>query len=352
MSTLLVLIVSVCLLLLLSQLGRKLSARSSPMIWLVSLFLFVSTVNPMVLRSLADVLQIELISNFVLASLIFLLFWQSFQSEARIHTLSKKIIDSTTTQAAIAFIKTFNESTPTCLVVIPCYNEESNIPDLVKSLKAEFSTRQEFEYLIVNNGSSDQSEKLLNTLAPQNYTSHTTNVGVSGVLQTGFKVAKKLNCPYVIQCDADGQHPIDGIANLLQNASSVQCDLMIGSRFAPGSSSTNYESTTPLRRFGALLIKTTLALFGRSASVTDPTSGFRAYSQQAYEVLLKDIPEDYPEPESIAILSNKNLKILETPASMKPRQGGTSSISGLKQATYMIKVISALLGLRLRSLWK
>ncbi len=353
MSPLLILIVSVSLLILLSQLGRKLSARSSPMIWLVSAFLFAATIDPSILRDLADLLQIELVSNFVLASLIFLLFWQSFQSEARIHSQYKKIVDSTTTQAARAFVEVFAQRAPKCLVVIPCYNEQANIPDLIQSLKAELSNRQnDIAYLVVNDGSTDESSTLLDTLAPQNHTDHLTNVGVSGVLQTGFKVAKKLKCTHVIQCDADGQHPIEEIPTLLSQAQANQSDLTIGSRFVTGAPQANHASTTRLRRFGSSLIRVTLALFGPKAAVADPTSGFRVYGEKAYEVLLKNLPEDYPEPESIAILASKSLSIHETPIMMKPRQGGVSSISGVKQASYMIKVISALFGLRLRSIWK
>jgi hypothetical protein len=62
------------------------------------------------------------------------------------------------------------------------------------------------------------------------------------------------------------------------------------------------------------------------------------------------MPDDYPEPESIALLANSDAVIVEYPVQMLPRQAGESSIAPLGAVQYMIKVISAMLGLRLRTL--
>ena len=128
-------------------------------------------------------------------------------------------------------------------------------------------------------------------------------------------------------------------------------DLTIGSRFAQVDTreiSAYRESTTLARRIGSQLISLALNAFGRGVTVHDPTSGFRVYSDEAIRFLIPYMPDDYPEPESIALLKVRGLKVQEFAINMQQRQGGVSSISGLKSLEFMIKVFTSLISLRLR----
>ena len=78
-------------------------------------------------------------------------------------------------------------------------------------------------------------------------------------------------------------------------------------------------------------------------TITDPTSGLRMVGRKGMELFSKDYPRDYPEPETIVTLLNRNLKIEEIPVIMKERQGGTSSINLKKSVYYMVKVSLAIL---------
>ena len=78
---------------------------------------------------------------------------------------------------------------------------------------------------------------------------------------------------------------------------------------------------------------------------TDPTSGLRAFSPAALAWLAERYPEDYPEPQVLAPLVRRGLRVEEFPVSMRARTGGQSSIRGLKPLLYMSKVsVSLLLG--------
>jgi hypothetical protein len=72
------------------------------------------------------------------------------------------------------------------------------------------------------------------------------------------------------------------------------------------------------------------------------------YSEKAYKFLIRNMPEDYPEPESIALFSQGHLKIAEAPVTMVARAAGSSSLAGLKSIQFMVKVSVSLLALRLR----
>ena len=77
--------------------------------------------------------------------------------------------------------------------------------------------------------------------------------------------------------------------------------------------------------------------------IFDPTSGFRASNRRTINLCADHYPFDYPEPEAVVLLTQAGLSLLEIPVTMKPRYGGQSSITPLRSAYYMIKVILSIL---------
>lgn len=338
-----------------SQFGARLAARHSVSWYLVSAFIFVASVRPQWLRPLADLLGIQLISNLVLAVLTMFLFVQMLEQYSDSTRSQRQMVRLVASLASQGFPlpATPRSERPRVLVVLPCYNEAENLPHLVPQLTAlkRSAPELELDFCIINDGSIDATPIILGELAPHNHVTHHTNIGVAGVLRTGFEIARRIGADYAIQCDADGQHPIARIPDLVRIAQERGVDMLIGSRFAPGGDGKGLESTTKLRRLGGIMVSTTLRLF-RGARVEDPTSGFRVYSRRAMNTLLRLMPDEYPEPEAIALVALARLRIEETHVTMMPRTLGTSSISGLKSARFMTKVTSALLGLRLRTLFR
>jgi hypothetical protein len=356
MSPLFITVLAVFFVLVFSQFGARLAARHSVSWYLVSAFIFVASVRPQWLRPLADLLGIELISNLVLAVLTMFLFVQmleQYSETARSQRQVVRLVASLAAQGFPAPAEARKSERLRVLVVLPCYNEAENIPLMVPKLLAlkRSTSELELDFCFVNDGSLDASPYLLEDLAPNNHVSHHTNIGVAGVLRTGFEIARRIGADYAVQCDSDGQHPIERIPHLVRTAQERQVDMLIGSRFAPGGEGDALASTTWMRRLGGIVVSTTLRLF-RGARVADPTSGFRVYSRRAMNTLLRQMPDEYPEPESIALVALSRLRIEETHVAMLPRTLGTSSISGLKSARFMTKVTTALLGLRLRTLFR
>jgi hypothetical protein len=349
---------------ILSQFGHRLSARNSVVWWAMAAFLIIASIDPHVYKPITNLLGIQLVSNFVMAAMILFLFFQSFDLTAENSKLTRKqrqIVSAIATDEFLVKNKrvTLNGSdTPLkkrVLIVLPCYNEEDSLPKTILSLKSLINRQAadsscDIDFCIINDGSFDGSVALLDRLCPDSYVSHKTNVGVAGVLLTGFAIADRLGVDYVLQCDSDGQHPIESIPDLIQFADQAGADMLIGSRFVT-SSAEQLQSTTRSRILGIVLIRTMLRFFGRGARILDPTSGFRVYSKNARKLLIRNMPDDYPEPESVAILSLARAKIVEYPVEMLPRESGESSIQGLKTIRFMVKVLTALLGLRLRSLF-
>ncbi len=176
---------------------------------------------------------------------------------------------------------------------------------------------------------------------------------------TVFKIANAANFDFVVRCDTDGQHPVELIPALVEKAITEKMELLIGSQFTKMRDPKitqevplkRLESTTLSRRIGGWLIRVPLLFFSGGREITDPTSGLRVYSRSAFLTLLSQMPDEYPEAESIAILLARRLSVVETLVRMSPRKVGLSSISGIKSVQFVLKVMSALFGLQIRTLF-
>ena len=352
MSPLVIVLAIVIMTVMLAQFGGRLAARNATVWWLFAFFFAFAAVAPQWLRPIADVLGIESVSNLVLATMIVFLLFQTIELVGQHTDESRRLRRMVCRHAARTFLqgreRVEGGEATTVLVIVPCFNEEACLPRTLDAIKAVAADDLNIDWCIIDDGSQDDSPHILDRDATEHHATHLANTGVAGVLLTGFHIGRSLDVDYVVQCDADGQHPFETIPTLVREAQRQHADLLIGSRFVRGSPLD--ASSTRMRRFGSRIIAIALKLFAPALPVRDPTSGFRVYSRMAVKHLLRHMPDDYPEPESIALLAITDAVIAEHPTRMAPRAAGQSSIAHLGAAQYMIKVISAILGLRLRTL--
>ena len=334
-----------------SQIGGKLTARNSLTWLLVFGFLGFAIFAPDQLIPLARILGVQLVSNLLFAGLIFFLVFQSMHESAFTTRISRRFRDLVTTLGTEqGALKPLPSGGPKrTLAVIPCYNEAENLPNLFVLL-ADFRLKfpnSQVDFCIIDDGSQDDSRNILKAQDQFPYVLLPTNVGVSAVTLTGFRLAMACGYERVAQADADGQHPISSLPEMIHFQEEHSCDLVIGSRFLQGRKGD--ASTTQTRILGSILIGLALRMFSLRFRISDPTSGFRVYSKKAAALLMNRMPDEYPEPESIAILLSNGLTVAEVPVRMLPRTRGVSSLAGLKGPKFMLKVFGSLMGLRLRS---
>lgn len=222
-------------------------------------------------------------------------------------------------------------SAPRVLVIIPAYNESACILNTVRKIE-----ETGYDYVVVNDGSKDDTlaicrEYGLNVLdLPQ-------NLGIGGAVQAGHKYAQRFGYDIDIQVDGDGQHDPTYIPRLVETVEDG-ADIAVGSRFVE---KTDGFRSTFMRRVGITWLSSWIRLFTGEV-VTDPTSGFRACNRRAIDLFCKNYPDDYPEPESLALAMKTGLKVREASVRMLERQGGKSSIGGFSSVYYMIKVSLAI----------
>ncbi|WP_294351710.1 glycosyltransferase family 2 protein [uncultured Clostridium sp.] len=220
------------------------------------------------------------------------------------------------------------------LVIIPAYNEEKNIINVVNNIKKECP---EVDYIVINDCSKDNTEKILKE-NKFNYISLPVNMGIGGGVQTGYKYAAANGYDIAIQIDGDGQHDPKYIKKLIQPIIDGKADMTIGSRFIEKEG----FQTSFMRRVGINFLNRLIKICC-GQNITDVTSGFRATNKRLTKEFAKNYAQDYPEPEAIIHSVLKGFKVQEVPVIMHERQEGESSINMTKSIYYMIKVSLAII---------
>ncbi len=215
------------------------------------------------------------------------------------------------------------------LVLIPCYNEEENIKAVVENLRA---TCPEVDYVVINDCSTDGSEQVLRENG-FNYLNLPINLGIGGGVQCGYRYALANGYDIAIQMDGDGQHDPAYLRRVIEPVAKGELDMCIGSRFLEKEG----FQTSFMRRLG-IRIESALIHILCGKRILDVTSGFRACNRRLITLFAENYASDYAEPESILPAVLNGFRVGEVPVQMRERQGGTSSIVGLKPIYFMIKV--------------
>jgi len=223
--------------------------------------------------------------------------------------------------------------------MIPAYNEAESIAQVVAEARAYVP---EADVLVISDGSLDGTADAARA-AGADVVELPQNLGIGGAVQTGYRYAARRGYRAAVQVDGDGQHDVRELRPLLAAVLSGEVDLAVGSRYLEDR---GYRGAG-IRRAGSWLLSEWVRLLtGRR--IHDPTSGFRAAGPRAIELFAHEYPVDYPEVETLVLLSRRGLSIREYPVRMRSRLAGRSSITPLRSVQYMLQVGLAVLIQRLR----
>jgi glycosyltransferase involved in cell wall biosynthesis len=226
------------------------------------------------------------------------------------------------------------------IVLIPAFNEEAALGPLLDEIAALFP---DLAVAVINDCSADGTAAVARAHGAL-VLDLPCNLGVGGAMQTGFAFACARGFRYAIRLDGDGQHPPEGIPQLFATMRQTGADVVIGSRFLGHGTVTS----SPWRNLGIRALSALLSYACRQR-ITDPTSGFQLVNAVALRFFAATYPADYPEPESLALLTRQGYGVAEAPAAFRVRQGGCSSIGRRTAFYYVLTVILALLVDRARA---
>ena len=212
------------------------------------------------------------------------------------------------------------------LIIIPAYNEAENIVQVVEELEA---TVPEYDYVIVNDGSADDTAKICRERG-YHLLDLPANLGLTGAVQTGMRYAYENGYDAAIQIDGDGQHDPHYIRKMAERMEETDADLVIGSRFV------TEKKPHSLRMLGNTIIEAAIRMT-TGQKVSDPTSGMRIFGHR----LLKDMAYGVnysPEPDTVAYLLRSGAHMEEIQVKMRERTAGESYLSLGRSIRYMTQM--------------
>ncbi len=168
-------------------------------------------------------------------------------------------------------------------IVIPAFNEDKNIINLIKQIKKRLNCL----ILIVDDSTNQNTKKLFskNKFKNVKYYHRGKKLGRGSAVIFGFKkllkIKKDVSC--LIEMDADMSHSPGELKRNIVYFYKKSFGLLIGSRYLPNSKIINW----PLSRRVLSKLSNRLAKFLLEAPVYDYTNGYRFYSKEAAETIIK-----------------------------------------------------------------
>jgi glycosyltransferase involved in cell wall biosynthesis len=229
---------------------------------------------------------------------------------------------------------------PRILVLMPAFNEAASIGATLASIRTHLP---EADAIVISDFSSDATA-IEAERAGASVVELPWNLGYGGAVQTGFRYALAHDYDIVVQMDADGQHDPASARALLAPVLAGEADVTIGSRFLGHA---NYP-IPPFRRLG-MKVFGSIVTFVTRRHFSDPTSGYQAMNRRVMEFFARDnYPTDFPDADTIILLSLAGFRLTEIPVTMEARVAGTSMHSNARALYYVSKMMLSILMVMLR----
>ena len=161
------------------------------------------------------------------------------------------------------------------IIQIPCYNEESTLEIALNALPKQIEGIDEIEYLIINDGSSDNTVEVARAWGVHHIVNFRRNKGLARGFSAGIDEALRQGADIIVNTDADNQYCGDDIAKLVQPILDGTADIVIGER--PIDSIAHFSPIKKkLQHLGSWFVRV-----ASNTDIPDAPSGFRAVSRDA-----------------------------------------------------------------------
>jgi len=188
------------------------------------------------------------------------------------------------------------------IIQIPCLNEEESLPKTLADLPKTIEGIDVIETLIINDGSTDRTVEVAKQCGVNHIVSFTKRKGLARAFSAGLDAALQANADIIVNTDADGQYKGEDIPRLIKPILENRADIVVGNRDIENIKQFSWIKKR-LQRIGSTIVR---HLAG--STITDATTGFRAYNQEA-AINLNIISSYTYTLESIIQFENKGLAI-------------------------------------------
>lgn len=161
------------------------------------------------------------------------------------------------------------------IIQIPCYNEAETLETALNDLPKHIDGIDIIEYLIINDGSSDNTVEVARNWGVQYIVDFRRNKGLAKGFMAGLDACLQHGADIIVNTDADNQYCGDDIEKLVQPIINGIADIVIGERPIDAT-----EHFSPLKKklqhLGSWVVRK-----ASNSDIPDAPSGFRAYSREA-----------------------------------------------------------------------
>lgn len=192
------------------------------------------------------------------------------------------------------------------IIQIPCFNEAKTIWITLSELPRSVPGFDQVEWLIVDDGSIDDTAEVAKAYGADHIVRHTINQGLAKAFMTGLEACLHLGADVIVNTDADNQYKAEDIPKLTSPIIRKQAEIVIGERpiAAIEHFSTAKKILQVLGSWGVRMISST--------HIGDAPSGFRAMSRKAAQQLMVFNEYTYTL-ETIIQAGQKNIAIISVP---------------------------------------
>ncbi len=219
------------------------------------------------------------------------------------------------------------------IIQIPCYNESETLGVTLSCLPREINGFDKVEWLIIDDGSSDNTAQVAKENGVDHIISHILNQGLARAFMTGLNNCIELGADVIVNTDADNQYNAADIPALVEPIINGSADIVIGAR--PIESIEHFSPVKKiLQRLGSWVVRK-----ASKTDIPDAPSGFRAMSRDVARRLM--VFNDYTYTlETIIQAGQKNMAITSIPirvnADIRPSRLVKSIPSYIKQSIITI----------------
>lgn len=192
------------------------------------------------------------------------------------------------------------------IIQIPCYNEAATLGITLAELPREVPGFDKVEWLIIDDGSADNTVEVALAHGVDHVVRHTRNQGLARGFMNGLQACLNAGADVIVNTDADNQYCAQDIPALTQPIIEGRADIVIGARPIE-----TIEHFSPIKKLLQKLGSWVVRVASKT-SIPDAPSGFRAMSRSAAQRLA--VFSDYTYTlETIIQAGQKNMAITSVP---------------------------------------
>ena len=161
------------------------------------------------------------------------------------------------------------------IIQIPCYNEAETLEVALNDLPKHIDGVDEIEYLIINDGSKDNTVQVAKDWGVHHIVNFRCNKGLAKGFMAGLDACLEAGADIIVNTDADNQYCGEDIAKLIAPILKEEADIVIGER--PIDSIEHFSFIKKkLQHLGSWVVRK-----ASNTDIPDAPSGFRAFSRDA-----------------------------------------------------------------------